>query len=64
MQTSIYTLSLNGFQGYTRDSTFTYLSGLVTPQEYAEYYSVVSQIYLSAIALGYFIFCSSDDLFP
>jgi hypothetical protein len=61
MQTSTNTVSLNGFQGYTRDSTFTYLSGLVTPQEYAEYDRVVSQLYLNTIAQGNFSFSESDS---
>jgi hypothetical protein len=49
-------------QGYTRDSTFTYLGGLVTPQEYAEYDRVVSQLYLSTIAQGNFSFSESDSI--
>lgn len=61
MKTSTYTDSSFNTQGYTRDSTFTYLGGLVTPQEYAEYDRVVSQIYLGTIARGNFNFSESDS---
>lgn len=48
-------------QGYTRDSSFTYLGDLVTQQEFEEYDRVVSQIYLSTIAEGNYAFSDQDS---
>jgi len=48
-------------QGYTRDSAFTYLGGVVTQAEFEEYDRVVSQIYLSTVAQGTFSFSSFDS---
>lgn len=48
-------------QGYTRDSSFTYLGGLVTQQEFEEYDRVISQIYLSTIAQGNYSFSEQDS---
>jgi hypothetical protein len=62
MQTSTYTVNSTSCHSYTRDSIFTYLGGLVTPQEYAEYDRVVSQLYLSTIAQGNFSFSESDSI--
>jgi hypothetical protein len=62
MQTSTNTVSLNGFQGYTRDSAFVYNQGIVTQNEYEALERSVNAIYLSTIAKQNYQLSASDSL--